>query len=138
VEHIASHFTAFPFNSPLARVGHADAHNRNPRRLSLVGGEAELYGDGVLAKATNSTTIYFQMAPWKFNNDQQSNLRRTFRHSAFVASRLLSNLGVASSTPLLDRFSQPVLNAKLEKRCLDGLYLDQPEEWDDPYRFFRW
>jgi hypothetical protein len=22
-------------------------------------------------------------------------------------------------------------------RWLDGLYLDTPEEWDDPYRFFR-
>jgi len=25
-----------------------------------------------------------------------------------------------------------------EQRWLDGLYLDVPEEWDDPYRFFRW
>jgi hypothetical protein len=23
-------------------------------------------------------------------------------------------------------------------RWLTGLYLDRPEEWDDPYRFFRW
>ena len=23
-------------------------------------------------------------------------------------------------------------------RWLEGLYLDVPEEWDDPYRFFRW
>jgi hypothetical protein len=28
--------------------------------------------------------------------------------------------------------------AKSEKRWLTGLYLEQPEEWDDPYRFFRW
>jgi hypothetical protein len=25
-----------------------------------------------------------------------------------------------------------------EGRWLTGLYLDEPEEWDDPYRFFRW
>jgi hypothetical protein len=25
-----------------------------------------------------------------------------------------------------------------ERLWLDGLYLDIPEEWDDPYRFFRW
>jgi hypothetical protein len=25
-----------------------------------------------------------------------------------------------------------------EGRWLQGLYLDQPEAWDDPYRFFRW
>jgi len=24
------------------------------------------------------------------------------------------------------------------QRWLDGLYLDQPEEWDLPYRHFRW
>jgi hypothetical protein len=28
--------------------------------------------------------------------------------------------------------------SRSEKRWLDGLYLDVPEEWDDPYRFFRW
>jgi len=25
-----------------------------------------------------------------------------------------------------------------DQRWLRGLYLDVPEEWDDPYRFFRW
>jgi hypothetical protein len=47
-------------------------------------------------------------------------------------------MGVASHTPLLDRFHQPVLQAAQEKRWSNGLYLDQPQEWDDPYRFFRW
>jgi len=28
--------------------------------------------------------------------------------------------------------------AEPSKRWLTGLYLEQPEEWDDPYRFFRW
>jgi serine/threonine protein kinase len=32
----------------------------------------------------------------------------------------------------------PVNDSKAEMRWLDGLYLDQPEEWDVPYRFFRW
>jgi hypothetical protein len=32
-----------------------------------------------------------------------------------------------------DRFARPG-----ERGWLDGLYLDVPEEWDDPYRFFRW
>jgi hypothetical protein len=30
------------------------------------------------------------------------------------------------------------LPAKPEQRWLDGLYLDQVEAWDDPYRFFCW
>ncbi|NOY80781.1 MAG: hypothetical protein GXP31_07225 [Kiritimatiellaeota bacterium] len=30
------------------------------------------------------------------------------------------------------------INDPTEGRWLEGLYLDSPEEWDDPYRFFRW
>ncbi len=51
---------------------------------------------------------------------------------------ILANLGVASSTPLLDSFHRPVVQSAQEKRWSHGLYLDQPQEWDDPYRFFRW
>jgi len=47
-----------------------------------------------------------------------------------------ANLGAAGETPLLDRFKRPVDAA--EKRWLSGFYLDEPQEWDDPYRFFRW
>ena len=36
---------------------------------------------------------------------------------------------------LADALERPPAGAP---RWLDGLYLDQPEEWDDPYRFFRW
>lgn len=28
--------------------------------------------------------------------------------------------------------------SRTEQRWLEGLYLDVPEEWDDPYRIFRW
>ena len=42
----------------------------------------------------------------------------------------------AGETPVLGRFGSPAKAG--ERRWLDGLYLDVPEEWDDPYRFFRW
>ena len=45
-------------------------------------------------------------------------------------------MGATSRTPLLAHISKPV--GENEKRWLEGLYLDTPEEWDDPYRFFRW
>ena len=79
-----------------------------------------------------------QIVPWQFDPAKQSNLKRTYRRTSFVVTRLLSNLGVPSTTPILTRFNTPVDPTKSEKRWLDGLYLDQPEEWDDPYRFFRW
>jgi hypothetical protein len=47
-------------------------------------------------------------------------------------------MGLASSTPILSRLHSPVKATEAEKRWLDGFYLDVPEEWDDPYRYFRW
>ncbi len=76
--------------------------------------------------------------PWSFTFGEQYNLRRTYRRASFTLARLLANMGVAASTPLLERFSAPVAASKPEKRWLNAFYLDQPEEWDDPYRFFNW
>ncbi|MDP2895984.1 MAG: hypothetical protein Q8Q12_05415, partial [bacterium] len=95
-------------------------------------------GDGVLARAQNANVLFCQLAPWQFGGSQQSNLKRTHRRVSFLVSRLLANMGVAGSTPLLDRFHSPLDTSMAEKRWLDGLYMDVPEEWDDPYRFFRW
>jgi hypothetical protein len=53
-----------------------------------------------------------------------------------LVPRLAANLGAAVTTPVLGRFGRPA--GAGERRWLDGLYLDVPEEWDDPYRFFRW
>ena len=47
-------------------------------------------------------------------------------------------MGVAEPTPLLERFSTPVPATAVEERWRAGLYLDQAEEFDDPYRYFQW
>ncbi len=135
-EHISSHFGSQNFNSFAAGVGCADVHNRDPRQLPLITDGAAVLGDGILAQA-NGSIIFCQFAPWQFEGDQ-SNLRRTRRHASVLLSRLLANMGAESKTPILARFSAPVDATKKEQRWLDGLYLDQPQEWDDPYRFFRW
>lgn len=46
--------------------------------------------------------------PYFFNSGEQYNVRKTFRRSSFLITRLLSNMGVQGSTPLLTRFSTPV------------------------------
>jgi len=76
--------------------------------------------------------------PYYFQFVEQYNLRRTYRRASFLLTRILADMGVAGSTPLLARFGSPAAPDKTEKRWLDGLYLDQPEAWDDPYRFFCW
>jgi hypothetical protein len=76
--------------------------------------------------------------PWWFMHGERLNVRRTYRRASFALTRLLTNMGVASATPLLGRFHSAVAPGGTEQRWLEGLYLDQPEEWDDPYRFFCW
>ncbi len=137
-EHIATFFEPFPPSSLLAGVGPADTHNRDPRELSLLSGGAQAAGDGVLGQSGDAKVVFCQLAPWQFAEPKQANLKRTHRRASFVVTRLLANLGVAGATPLLERFHYPVEASKPEQRWLAGFYLDQPEEWDDPYRFFRW
>jgi beta-galactosidase len=136
-EHISTYFEPFGCNSPFAGIGPADVHSREPRTLPLFSSGVMVIGDGVLAHAENFNIVFCQLAPWQFSREQQ-NVKRTFRRTSYLLARLLANMGATGSTPLLERFSNPVDTSKDEKRWLDGLYLDVPEEWDDPYRFFRW
>jgi hypothetical protein len=137
-EHIAAFFEPPGMKSPLAGIGPADVHNRDPRVLPLVAGGAVPTGDGILATAKDSNVIFCQLVPWQFDAREPMNQKRTFRCASRLVTRLAANLGVASSTPLLSRFSRPVDAKTPEQRWLNGFYLDVPEEWDDPYRFFRW
>ncbi len=74
--------------------------------------------------------------PWQFDFTQQRNVKRTYRRASCLVTRLLANMGAAGETRLLEHVSRPVADG--EQRWLDGLYVDVPEAWDDPYRFFRW
>ena len=106
--------------------------------MPLVVGGVDAIGDGVLAVAGDikGKLVLCQLVPWEFDYSKQYNLKRTYRRASFLVTRLLANLGVEEKAPLLERFVAPVRAG--EKRWSEGLYLDQPEEWDDPYRFFRW
>jgi hypothetical protein len=137
-EHIAAYFEPPGVKSLLVGIGPADVHNRDPRELPLVSAGATVLGNGILAMADNANVVFCQLVPWQFDPKKSMNLKRTFRRAASLVTRLTANMGAAGSTPLLSRFRNPVKESKREERWLDGLYLDAPEEWDDPYRFFRW
>ena len=134
-EHIAASFAPFSAGSPLSGVGPADVYNRDPREFPLVTGGAAITGDGILAEAENADVVFCQLVPWRFDYSRQYDVKRTYRRASFLLTRLLANMDVAETTPILSRFSSP---ARSETRWLDGLYADAPEEMDDPYRFFRW
>ncbi len=133
-EHIAAFFEPFGAGSPFAGVGPADVHNRDPRTIPLVADGAEVIGDGVLASLQD--VVFCQLVPWQFEYGTKLNVKRTYRRTSFLVSRLLANMGVHADTPLLVRFRRP--GAIPAGRPREGYYLDQPEEGDDPYRFFRW
>jgi hypothetical protein len=137
-EHIAAYFESPGVQSPLAGVGPADVHNRDPRQLALVSKGASVIGNGVLARSETGNIVFCQLVPWQFDAGKQMNLKRTFRRAAYLVTRLAANLGAAGRTPILDRIRRPALAARPEERWREGLYLDVPEEWDDPYRYFRW
>jgi len=149
-EHIAAQFGRADVDSPLTGVGCADTLIRDPRELPLLTGGASAVGDGVLAVGGDGNVVFCQLAPWQFEyrspdapsapaiETLKMNLKRTYRRTSVLLARLLGNMGVAGATPLLGRFHEPLAAGSTDKRWLDGLYLDQPEEWDDPYRFFRW
>jgi len=136
-EHIAAYFEPFVWGSPLAGMSPAEVHNRDPRDLHLVAEGATVVGDGVLATAANGNVVFCQLVPWQFDySGAKMNVKRTYRKVSCLVARLLGNMQAAGEMRLLEHISTPV--AENEKRWLDGLYLDTPEEWDDPYRFFRW
>jgi hypothetical protein len=137
-EHISGFFGTFGLQSFAVGIGPADLHNRDPRQFNLISEGAEISGDGVMAQSKDGNIVFYQIVPWEFS-DAQPNLKRTHRRATFTLSRLLANLGVAGSTPLLERFHDKVNPEGLKNgRWLAGLYIDKPEEWDDPYRHFRW
>ncbi|HET6249816.1 MAG TPA: hypothetical protein VFE47_19155 [Tepidisphaeraceae bacterium] len=141
-EHINSVFNAPAMNSPLAGVGPADAYNRGPKKLPLLSAGATIIGDGSLGFTLDDkgrpSIVFCQIAPWQVEPNDEPNLRRTFRRSACLLTRLLADEGVAGEEPMLARFHTAVKAGQDEKRWAEGFYMDQPEEWDDPYRFFRW
>jgi hypothetical protein len=92
----------------------------------------------VPAKDENADIVFCQVVSWQLDPKMQINLKRTFRRSSCLVTRLATNLGAVGATSILTRFRSPVDASKSEKRWLAGLYLDAPEEWDDPSRFFRW
>ena len=135
-EHISSFFASPGVDSVFAGIGPANVHNRDPRELPLVTGGAQILGNGVLAKAVDANVFFVQMAPWTFS--REPSFRRTFRQSSVMLNRVLANLGVAGSTSLLQRFQKPASKVDAAKPGFSTFYLDAPQEWDDPYRFFRW
>ena len=137
-EHIAAYFEPAGAGTLRAGIGPADVHSREPRKIPFVVDGARTVGDGVLASLEGVNVVLCQMVPWERPYRTPQYGKRTFRRASCLVTRLLGNMGAGADTPLLARFAKPVKPWENRGRWLQGLYLDNPEAWDHPYRFFRW
>jgi len=135
-EHINAFFEAEGGKSVLAGTGPAEVMIRDPRPVDLISKGAQVVGNGVLARSADGNVVFCQLAPWEFDYKKLYHTKISYRRTSFLLNRLLANMGVNGSTPLLERFSRPVQGK--ETRWADGFYADDPITFDDPYRFFRW
>jgi beta-galactosidase len=134
-DYIQTCFTPSALGPLTIGIGPADVFNRDPRPVPLVTGGARPIGDGVMATGGGGHVVFYQLAPWRFDAGINS-FKRTFRRTSCAVNRILANMDCVERTPLLARFSESV--GPKETRCRVGLYLDQPQVWDDPYRYFGW
>jgi len=107
-----------------------------------------MIGNGVLAQAHDANIVFCQLAPYSVSRAQvavpsldasgmqQHNLRRTYRRTSFLVTRLLANMGVSGKTPLLSRFSAPVGEAARESVLANGDFrLDTDNAVADHWQF---
>ncbi len=109
-------------------------------RISLKARAERLVAESVSMTITNMATWrsffeYQRFVPgpqWeRFSFEVQSS------DTADQRTRFQIWYGGAGKLWLSDVRVEPITNPT-QGRWLEGLYLDVPEEWDDPYRFFRW
>lgn len=63
--------------------------------------------------------VFWQVPPWKIDEEERPQLRHTRRHAELMLSRLLGNMGARSDETT-------------------ARYADSPIAEDDPYRYYRW
>jgi beta-galactosidase len=139
--YINSYFEPYNYESAFAGIGPSDVTIRSPRQIPVIQNSNQSGNNRVLGMTSDGSIILTQLVPWHFPYDEIFHWKITNRRLSFMLTRVLGNMGVRSTTPLLKRFSQPVkthIEPNTEKRYLQGLYLDHPKKMDDPYRFFRW
>jgi beta-galactosidase len=121
-EHIATYFPPPAVNSALAGVSPADVHNAVPANVPLITTDntatgLTIFGNGILATDDTFGVVYCQLPAenfevrWGVAPAIQRNRKRTYRRNSVLVSRLLANLGVASKTPVLQRFAEPVADS---------------------------
>ncbi len=108
-EYISCFFPPPASDTLLAGVGCSDLMTRDPRTVPLVTEGALALGNGVLARSEKENAVFLQIVPWQFNYEEFYNTKLAFRHTSFVVSRLLGNMGVPLRTPLLARFGRPLV-----------------------------
>ncbi|MHC4404103.1 MAG: glycoside hydrolase family 2 protein [Planctomycetota bacterium] len=134
-EHIATYFEPARAGSLLQGVGPADVYARDANQIPLVTGGAARLGDGVLAKTPAGNVVFCQLAPWHYDYNADNgaawimyhkshNVKWTYQHTSVLLARLLGNMGVGASTPLVARFAAPAEQGESLEDLIDAPWLE--------------
>ena len=67
-------------------------------------GWGAIQGDGVPAPSDSLNVVFGQLVPWQFDRAGKPNVKRMFRRSSFLVSRLLANMWVIAHTAIPDSY----------------------------------
>ena len=112
-EHIASYIELQQMNSPLVGIGPADVHNAAPRKIPLITAGANVFGNGVLAKAHDANVVFFQLPPFDVSRAQGMAPSLTISAEDAVAGRQSALLTMG--TVALGQFGQRVEAGEIGK-----------------------
>jgi hypothetical protein len=105
-----------PLNSPaqdaaFRGLSNAETHFRDFRDLALLSGVPTADRQGLLAETDlgKGKVAFCQVAPWMFDPARYPHDRTTYRRTAFMLGRILSNLGAPMETPLLSNWNTPAM-----------------------------
>jgi hypothetical protein len=101
----------------------------------------------VLAKAAAANAVFCQLAPWHYDYNADNgaawimyhkshNVKWTYQHTSVLLARLLGNMGVGTSTPLVSRFAMSAGQGESLQDLIDAPWLESgPTEFVLPTRW---
>ena len=134
-EHIAAAVPLMKSDSLFAGVAPADVYTRDAAEIALITDGATPVGDGILAQAKGLNVVFCQVAPWRYNymasngnawqlENKDHYIKWTYQRTSSLLARLLGNMGVGASTPLLTRFGKPAVDGDSLQDLVDAPWIE--------------
>jgi hypothetical protein len=117
----------------LAGINSAELHWQSKPTFAAIAGD----GHPALRVLRNNekTWVFCQVTPELLSDPNRPELRCSFRRTSYMINRLLMNMGAKSDAGIEHWLTQ---NKSANLNWLEGVYVQEPIDVDDPYRFYGW